>query len=81
VDRAYQSWQRVKSLADSGKELLDGSWSARAEVLEKQIGSDAEDWQSAKEFDDIRLEYASLVDGKQEPDDCTQEGIRRPFKR
>jgi len=45
VDRAYQSWRGLKSLADSGKELLDGSWSARAEVLEKQIGSRCEDWQ------------------------------------
>src|SRR5439155_4713762 len=51
VARAGEAWKRAHFLADSGKDLLDGSWSARLEALKKQVDSADRDWRMAKRLD------------------------------
>jgi tetratricopeptide (TPR) repeat protein/serine/threonine protein kinase len=63
VAKARDSWTRAKFLADSGEGLLEDSWFAQLNTLDRQIQADEEDWQNAKELDNVRLLASLVVDG------------------
>jgi serine/threonine-protein kinase len=67
VQAARQAWQQAQKLADSNAELLDPVVLDRLRQLHTTLGADKDDYDLARKLDDIRLEAATLVDGKFNP--------------
>jgi tetratricopeptide (TPR) repeat protein len=67
VQAARQAWQQAQKLADSNAELLDPVVLERLQQLNTALGADKDDYDLARKLDDIRLEAATLVDGKPNP--------------
>ena len=67
VQGALADLERARGLAQGERELLDEDLAGELAALEQALAADRRDAQLAKELDDIRLEGATLSEGKWEP--------------
>ena len=67
LELAGAVWQRANRLAAANRDILDANLASQIEALGKQLQSDKDDFQLAKELDDIRFNAVLKIELPQLP--------------